>query len=209
MLWMVPGCYVRTITNSVNNDPRHLQAQSQSSKSPDLVHSGVFDNNPSVLKAWLKFIEGGQYRAAYADDFKFSEAAKSNLRGMFENEWYPRINHPAITGNINRRHGFKDLAVIVVDTKRQDPARFGLVIFNVESDKYQTASVHWLFRSRDLSTALLSWHSDWPVLVFYCEDGSSDPYYINWNEDERLYFLDKRQLGPGARAGKLRGKGMP
>jgi hypothetical protein len=171
-----------------------------------LIRSGLFDNNPTALTAWLKFIEDGKYRAAKGEDFKFSEAAKNKLRSMFEDEWYARINHPAITGNISRRHGFKDLAIIVVDTTRSDSTRFSVVIFNAESDNKQAPSVHWLLKSRDLSSGLLSWHSNWPVLVFYELDGSPDPYYINWNENTERYFLDKRQVGPGARAGRLREK---
>ena len=203
---IVSGCHLRTVSPSGSNDTKSDPMQSQSNKRSDLVSSGVFDNNPIVLKAWLKFIEGGKYRAANAEDFKFSEAAKSKLWRMFEGGWHDRIDHPAITGNLNRRHGFKDLAIIVVDTEEKEPARFGVVIFNREPDNEQVASVHWLVRSRDLSTAMLSWHSNWPVMVFYDEDGSADPYYINWNENTRTYFLDKRQVGPDARPGRLREK---
>lgn len=209
MLFLIlPNCHLRR-TGTEPATPREtkpLQTPSQSGKS-DLINSGVFDTNPMALEAWLKFIEDGKYRAANGDDFKFHEAAKSELRSMFEDEWYSRINHPAISGNINRRHGFKDLAVIVVDTQRSDSGRFGVVIFNVEPDKKHTPSAHWLIRNRDLSSALLSWHSNWPVLVFYGEDGASDPYYINWNENTKEYYLDKRQLGPDPRAGRLREKG--
>jgi hypothetical protein len=56
-----------------------------------------------------------------------------------------------------------------------------------------------LFRERDLSSALLSWHNNWPVLVFYNKDGSSDPYYINWDKKTKRYFLDKEQKGLDAR----------
>jgi hypothetical protein len=163
--------------------------------------------NPVALKAWLTFIKSGKYRAANANDFNFSEAAKSRLRGMFEDGWYFQVNHPAITGNINRRLGFKDLAVIVIDTARSDSDRFSLVIFNVEPEKEKPPSVHWLFKNRDLSSAFLSWYSNWPVLVFYQQDGSADPYYINWNEHTKQYFLDKQQVGPDARPGRLREKG--
>lgn len=207
MFLIVSGCHVPS-RSETDSGPKPLQLPSQTTNSHDLINSGVFDNNPTALKAWLKFIEDGKYRAANGDDFKFSEAAKSKLRSMFEDQWYPRINHPAITGNINRRHEFKDLAVIVVDTERAGPARFGLVIFNVESNTEETISVHWLFRSHDLSSAILDWHSNWPVLVFYGEDGSSDPYYINWDNNSKRYFLDKRQVGPGARPGRLREKGQ-
>ncbi len=206
MLLLVPGCHVQSRTEA-GSGPKPLQLPSQTTKSHDLINSGIFDHNPTALKAWLSFIEDGKFRAAQGEDFKFSEPAKRELRSMFGDQWYPRINHPAITGNINRRHEFHDLAVIVVHTARNDPARFGLVIFNVEPNKEQTTSVHWLFQIRDLSTSLLSWHSNWPVLVFYAEDGSADPHYINWDDNAKRYFLDKRQVGPGARAGRLREKG--
>ena len=205
MLLIVPGCHFRSISDPGSNDPKP-PVPAQSKESSDLLNSGVFDSNPQALKAWLKFIEDGRYRVADAKDFKFSEAAKGHLRNMFGDEWYPRINHPAITGNISRRHGFKDFAAMVIDSRKNDPARFGVVIFNVEPDK-DDLSVHWLFRDRDLSSAILDWFQNWPVLVFYQEDGSSDPYYLNWNENKKIYFLDKQQMGPDARAGRLREKG--
>ena len=207
ILLIMPSCDDRR--RSRTSDPTPVQAASASpSKSPDLLKSGIFDDNPAALKAWLKFIDDGKYRAATGEDFKFSEASKSKLRSMFGDEWYPRINHPAITGNISRRHGFKDLAVMVIDTEKTDPARFSVVIFNVEPDKSEL-SVHWLFRNRDLSSALLEWHSNWPVVVFYEENGSADPYYINWDDSKKDYFLDKVQVGPDARPGRLREKGEP
>jgi hypothetical protein len=206
MLLIVSGCGVRSSTEAGSNETPFQSPPPQTNERPDLINSGLFDNNPKALKAWLNFIEDGNYRAAKGEDFKFSEAAKSKLHRMFGDEWFPRINYPA---NINKRLEFHDLAVIVVNTKRSDSARFGLVIFHIEPNKEQPASVHWLFQSRDLSSSLLSWHSNWPVLVFYAEDGSSDPYYINWNENTRQYFLDKQQIGPGARPGRLREKAKP
>ena len=179
-------------------------ATPQTSKPSGLIDSGVFDNNSSALEAWKKFIESGKYRAATANDFNFSDLAKNHLRDMFEEGWYARVDHPAITGNISRRHGFKDLAVIVVDASRSDSNRFSVVIFDFEPDNKETTSVHWLLRDRNLSSAILSWHANWPVLVFYHQDGSSDPYYINWNEATKAYFLDKEQIGPDARPARLR-----
>lgn len=201
---IVSGCNVRSTTEAGSNNPTPFQSPSQTNGTSDLINSGLFDNNPIALKAWLKFIEDGKHRAAKGEDFKFSEAEKSELRSMFEGEWYPRINHPALTGNISRRHGFKDLAIIVVDSTKSDSDRFSVVIFNAGREKRETPSVHWLQRNCDLSSALLSWHNNWPVLVFYRENGSSDPYYINWNENTKQYFLGKQQIGPDARPGRLR-----
>ena len=206
ILVIIPSCDVRSKSGASSPTPVHTASPPNSPA--DLLNSGIFDSNPMALKAWLKFIDDGKYRAATGEDFKFSDASKNKLRGMFGEEWYPRINHPAITGNISRRHGFKDLAAIVIDTRKTDPTKFGVVVFNVEPDKSEL-SVHWLLRDRNLSSALLEWHSNWPVLVFYTEDGSADPYYINWDDNKKDYFLDKVQIGPDARPGKLREKGEP
>ncbi|MEK6281594.1 MAG: hypothetical protein AABN95_14665 [Acidobacteriota bacterium] len=183
-----------------NNSQRGPKPQLGSpSQAPTFLHSGIFEKNPKALAAWLSFIKDGTYRAAHAEDFQFSQAAKNELQGMFGEMWYPRINHPAITGNISRQDWFYDLAVIVVDTKRTDARRFGLVVFNVPKEGKAPPDPHWLLRERDLSSALLSWHSNWPVLVFYGADGSADPYYINWEKRRQRYFLDKEQRGPDAR----------
>lgn len=175
-----------------------LQQPANSGQTTDFLHSGIFDTNPEALGAWLSFIKDGRYRVASLGDFKFSDAAKEQLKEMFGKMWYSRIDHPAISGNIAREYGSKDLAVIVVDTKSLDSSRFGLVIFNVTQGA-SSPSAQWLFRERDLSSALLSWHSNWPVLVFYKGDGSSDPYYINWNKKTQRYFLGKDQKGLDAR----------
>ena len=205
ILLVLPSCRFGGMNGTTNNDRNSVQKPAQTNKSPDLIDSGVFDNNRPMLQSWIEFIQDGKYRAANGNDFKFSEAAKEKLRSLFEDGWYARVNHPAITGNIQRLHGFKDLAVIVVDNERNDIDKFGLVIFNTEPDDGKT-SVHWLIRDRDLSSAILSWHSNWPVLVFYGEDGSSDPYYVNWNASTKTYFLDKQQVGPDARPGRLHKK---
>jgi hypothetical protein len=204
MLLVLHACHSQNSNQPATSDAKPVQVASPSAGT-DLLTSGVFDDKPLVLKAWLDFIKDGHYRAAKGEDFKFSEAARSELWSMFQEQWYPRVNHPAITGNISRRNVSKDLAIIVVDNKKSDPARFGLVIFNLEPNGKET-SFHWLFRNRDLSTALLSWYSNWPVLVFYQEDGSADPYYINWNVSTKSYFLDKAQVGPGSRPGRLKEK---
>lgn len=199
---MMPGCHIRSFSEarSIDTVPGNLHSPTPSPD--DFIASGLFDNNPQALKVWRAFLADGKYRVADASDFKFSEAAKNKLRGMFEAQWYARIKHPAITGNINRRSGFKDLAVIVVDSTKHDANRFGVVIFNIDEAK-GLSSQHWLVQNRDLSSALLSWYSNWPVLVFYRDNGSSDPYYINWNDKARTYSLDKRQIGPDARDATL------
>lgn len=182
-------------------DSLHEPAKQQpvsSNQGRDFLQSGIFETNPKALQAWLGFTKDGRYRAANAGDFAFSEASKNELRELFGERWYPRINHPAITGDISRRNWFYDLAVIVVDTSRTDVGRFGVVIFDIPKEE-KSPSIHWLFRGRDLSSALLSWHNNWPVLVFYHNDGSADPYYINWNEKTQEYVLDKDQKGLGAR----------
>src|SRR5687767_12040861 len=115
MFLIMSGCNFRATSESTappGSEPKSPEL-AQSGQPSDLVNSGHFDVNPVALKAWLTFIESGKYRAANANDFNFSESAKSRLRSMFEDGWYFQVNHPAITGNINRRLDFKDLAVIV------------------------------------------------------------------------------------------------
>jgi hypothetical protein len=200
------------LSRSVTGDKPQTSPQQQPAKSdqtPDFLHSGIFDTDRQALEAWVTFIKDGRYRVASGVDFGFSNAAQKELEEMFGKVWYPRINHPAISGNIAREYGSKDLAVIVIDTTRSDASRFGLIIFNVPENG-KPVSKHWLFRERDLSSALLSWHNNWPVLVFYNKDGSSDAYYINWDKKTKRYFLDKEQKGLDARKNSsLRGTVSP
>ncbi len=179
-----------------NSDKKTAQ-----SDSPDFLHAGFFDNNKQALEAWQSFTKNGKYRIATRDDFSFSQTAIDALKKSFGNTWDSRISYPAIVGMIARHAGTsKDLAVIVVDSERSDPNRFGLVVFNVDKNE-KTASIHWLLQGRNLSTSILSWHSNWPVIVFYDKDGNVDPYYMNWDQRDQRYSLGKEQKGPDAREG--------
>src|SRR5260370_28158149 len=135
----------RHSTAAKNAEESPKQQAVKPDESPDFLHSGLFDNNPKGLEAWLSFTKDGKCRVSNASDFAFSEASKSELREMFGEMWYPRSNHPAISGVISRRDWFFDLAVIIVDTSRSDANRFGLVVFNVPKEG-GLPSTHWLFR---------------------------------------------------------------
>ena len=84
-------------------------------------------------------------------------------------------------GDINHDGAFKDFALIVVDTTRQDPDRFGLVIFNDTGKNERPYSIHWLFRDTDMSTTALSWSSDGLGITRYTEDGYSWYCNVKWS----------------------------
>lgn len=112
-----------------------------------------------MKSAWEKFIKAGHYRLAQVEDFRFSEAAKKNMR---LGTWERYVTQPYIWW-------WGAFAAIVVDTTRTDDKRFGLVIF-----PYTGATTYkpvWLYRNKDLSTTGLEQASGYWFVNTYSEDG--------------------------------------
>lgn len=150
--------------------------------------SGFFNGTPAGEKeAWRLFTKDGQYRAARADDFQLPEAAKK-VQGV---DLDKAISHPYIGGDINHDNDYNDFAVIVVDTQRDDAARFGLVIFTQSANGKGHYEPHWLYRERDLSRTVLEWWSGGLAVREYREDGTYQYCYVNWNRQARAFSCDK------------------
>jgi len=177
----VSGCKSRTAhSDAVNRDP-----ESQgSSHSPDVTDM-VFPQPtyPEELKeAWRRFVDG-RYRMAQADEFS------ENARHHFDS--YGGIYLPLLF-DINGDRGYDDYAVIVVDTKRNDDARFGLVIFSAPEAERRVFNPSWVFRERDLSRVALSRASARLVLTEYREDGSQQSCFVRWHARQGRYTCDQQ-----------------
>jgi hypothetical protein len=127
--------------------------------------------------AWHTFTKDGHYRLARKDDFKSSARAFGSdgpLNSIFAYCW-GRIGynpHP---------DRWYHLAVIVVDTRRTDDARFGLVIFSAPKNGNGTYQPYWLYRERDLSRTVV-WTGSGDLMVGeYRDDGSRDASFVQWD----------------------------
>ena len=133
--------------------------------------------------AWRRFVEGGRYRAAGASDFRFSAAAIEK-GGIDLRRW---AEFPIVNGVFNEDHKARDAAIIVVDMARNDPERFGVIIFHDIDDPSTPYQPHWLYRERDLSETVLGWSRDGLSLREYREDGTSTLCRVRWDKQRKEY----------------------
>ncbi len=139
-------------------------------------------------EAWYEFTKDGRHRWARPEDFRFPGWATANSEAGRSRMW------PFQAGDVNQDGAFNDFALIVVDTTRQNPDRFGLVIFNDPGKNAGPYSIHWLFRNTDLSTTALSWSSDGLGVTRYTEDGYSSHCSVKWNAHKREYSCTLRTV---------------
>jgi hypothetical protein len=171
-------------------------AQSKGSqKSTDAVISNdplgtkFFEGNPKGAEAWRQLIANGQYRLAQAQDFQLSNAARRRLLYIFGEDWQSRVFNPYTGGEINHDKYYHDSAFIVVDKTRNDPKRFGLIIFN-EQEGGSPHKTYWLYKERDLSTTVFGWASSGLHLEEFNEAGEFALCYVKWDAARQEYSCD-------------------
>lgn len=194
LLWFVFAlqfiCCCTVVPSAQRNDQRDgSKAYSNApASSDDLIASGFFNGTPEAEKeAWRLFTKSGQYRVAGKNDFHLSEAAKK----VQPNDVEKATTRPYVGGDINHDGAYNDFAVIVVDTTKSEPARFGLVIFNQPAERNGSYETHWLYRDRDLSKTILEWWSGGLAVREYRDDGSYQYCYVNWDQRAKAYSCEK------------------
>jgi hypothetical protein len=180
-----------TVVPSAQRDDQRSVSQADNNapvSGDDLIASGFFNGTPEEEKeAWRLFTKSGQYRVAVKNDFHLSEAAKK----VQPNDVEKATAHPYVGGDINHDGAYHDFAVIVVDTTKNETARFGLVIFNQPAERKSSYETHWLYRDRDLSKTILEWWSGGLAVREYRDDGSYQYCYGNWDGRAKAYSCDK------------------
>lgn len=173
--------------STIQTEPQQNNEQRQSKEPDDSSGFGEFFRGNSKGRASLdRFLSDGHYRVARGNDFNFSVSARKELARTFGSEWEQRIQNPYTGGEINDDEFYRDMAFIVVDTSRNDPQRFGLVIFNEEPGE-ALHSPFWLYKGMDLSTTVFGWARDGLHLEQYDEHGKYRICYINWHVEMREY----------------------
>jgi hypothetical protein len=112
---------------------------------------------------------------------------EKRLEGVVGDPWREKTICPVVSGDFNHDGNWYDLAVIVVDTTKQNPARLGVVIFNTQKDENAVFLPHWLYRDRDLSKVTLSAFRDGLIINEFGEDGSMVNHRIKWSPQESAY----------------------
>jgi hypothetical protein len=138
--------------------------------------------DPDALKeGWNLFIADGEYRLARPDDFSDPVRRRIDVRGGI---------YLPLLFDINNDQGYDDYAVIVVDAKKDEATRFGLVIFSAPAGGMAPFKPSWVFRDRDLSRVALSRASGRLVVTQYLDDGSEKSCFVHWHTKERRYSCD-------------------
>lgn len=180
-----------TSTDSSNSPVRETPHQS------DVVNK-LFHDKPQVIDAWLRFNNKGNYRIAQFADFHFSDQAMARM-SHYNEQWRQRLDEPYIFGDITRLGRSRDIAMIIIDeTAKDSGAKFGLIVFNANSDG-TLSDAKWASRDLNLATSTLGWSGNWPAVSVYAPDGSIERLFINWHPTTQSYSIDKDQIGPGAR----------
>ena len=163
----------RSTTESSHDSYKSQRLELEDSEEPGAWNAGL-------KSAWQDFTRSGRYRLVRLSDLHFSEQAKYRAYELNLRWW--KSQHSTSKG----------LAVIIVDTKRTDAARFGVIIFRpvrrrgvISGDAY---TAHWLYRNRDLSSAALQQISDTLTLFEINDDGSYKRCNIEWNQQQGTYI---------------------
>jgi hypothetical protein len=148
---------------------------------------GLFDQDPKGAEAWLRLTEDGRYRMARRDDFQVPEAVmKEHPNDPFFSNKFAYVG-----GDFNRDGHLIDRAFIVVDTTTTAKERFALIVFNAPSDEKSSPTVHWVFKSRDLSKSVLSAATDVLSVTEYHEDSTQDVCNVRWDKKRDAYSCEK------------------
>jgi hypothetical protein len=172
-----------TASSSLEVDQASNPQANQPTAASDPLSTGFRGGMPGGAEAWRQFTADGRYRMAHADDFNIPESVMLEDREGLQQ----RLSHPYIEGDINNDNFFRDRAVIVIDTTRNDAGRFGLVIFNESENGNVVPQPHWLYRARDLSRTILSHASSDFMLIEYHVDGTYTLCRIKWNRQRQEY----------------------
>ena len=180
------ACVARPSVQTRIPEPATSNTNQQVSASTKNMPMGIFDEHSEGAKeAWRRFAESGRYRVARAEDFKIPTAAIQNEE--IRHDIDRAIKFAYVGEDINRDGLRNDRAFIVVDTKRNDPQKFGLVVFNDEEDKRSVPDPHWVYRDTDLSKTVMFWVSGELTVRNYRDDGSYELCRIKWDERRKQY----------------------
>ncbi len=194
-LLIFAGCNasIESSSKQVSENPK--VAEQQTSEEPSPAPSPFFgmlvDSEQAAARAWKQFTKDGRYQIARASDFKMPEWTKTVY---YSSDIGLAMKYPYCDGDINRDGVQNDFAFIVVDSTRNDAARFGIVIFSKRKDGKDYESPRWLFRDSDLSTTTLGRSSGGPMhIVQYREDGTRRFCYVKWNRQLKEYYCEDVQ----------------
>ena len=151
----------------------------------------IFPKNSGEGILWRDLLKEGRYKLAEADDFRFPKAALITYNSDISNF----ISLPYTQGDFNG-DGAVDVAGVMVDTKKSDNERFGIIILNgtISSvDNYLIAGLYpnlsWVYQGKDLSKSTISYTLRGGLEIRrYNDDRSQVVSSIKWSKQKKAYY---------------------
>ncbi len=147
--------------------------------------------NQGIDKAWRRFTANGRYRLALKEEIKSpaKEFGSDALNSIFAYCW-------GRLGYDSSEEAWNHLAAIVVNTSRNDDARFGLVIFSSPKAGDGSYQPYWIYQDRDLSRTVVWTGTGDLMIAEYKEDGSRAVSYVQWDSARRRFVTSKSRPRP-------------
>lgn len=176
------------LTASPNKLQESNSQSSNTSSSQDPTNGWM---EGATARAWQAFTQGGRYKWAGENDFRFPEWVKERYGPDIERA----AKTPIQAGHIKGSYKSDEVALIVVDTTRQDWNRYSVVIFSERKNNPADCEIRWLFRDQDLSKVQLGWSSgDTLGIAEYRDDGSYRHCFVKRNAKKKTYICDLKQV---------------
>jgi hypothetical protein len=137
---------------------------------------------PNMETAWENFTADGHYRMAARQDFDLPQSVMDNQGASIK-----PIDAPCMIGQLRGQDSGTEFAAIVVDNRRTDPSRFGIVFFHGLEHERVSPKPFWLKQNEDLSRSMLNKISSNLVVTTYGLDGSIETCVVTWHPDSQKY----------------------
>lgn len=127
--------------------------------------------------AWMRFTKDGRYRLARVADMAFTESAKRRINKSFR-MWQGDVTFD------------DEFVALVVDTTRQDPNRFGIVLFRRDKpwNQSETYMTRWLIRDRDLSRTAIDRVSGYLFVHTFTSGEEYETCRVRWDRSAIRYI---------------------
>jgi len=144
--------------------------------------------NEGLKRAWAKFESSQQYRLALPSDRILSPAALARVSSNNPRQAVPFLAWWSVRGLANT-DGKDVLVAIVVDPRRSDRTRYGLVVLAAPVSERGAYKVYWVMREEDMESYLLSPASGSIFIECFRPDGSEQTKELAWDKKSKRFRL--------------------
>ncbi len=154
------------------------------------IISLIFDKDSIDQFNWEHFIRESDYRLAEAKDFILNTSGVND--SLLGNDIQRALSLPCVALDVNG-DGKSDRVCIVVNKKRTDKKRFGLIVFEGATKKDDVVDVYpnlkWVYEEKDLSNSILNYNlrGGGAILSEYSNSKLIKSCYVVWRGSKNTY----------------------